>query len=81
MSFPLRNKYGVNSGGNQDVVPAKAGNQGHIKLDSCLHRKPWIPAYAGMTETDTRHGHVIFYGDSRTAFRSLSPTVFDASLD
>gem|GEM_PF-5724537 len=29
---------GINSGGNPDVVPAKAGNQKHIKLDSCFCR-------------------------------------------
>jgi hypothetical protein len=33
--------------GNPDTVPAKAGN--YKELDSCFHRKPWIPAYAGMT--------------------------------
>jgi len=27
-----------------DVVPTKVGNQKPIKLDSCFHRKPWIPA-------------------------------------
>ena len=31
---------------NPDIVPAKAGNQRHIKLVSRFHRKPWIPAYA-----------------------------------
>ncbi|MDI7258750.1 MAG: hypothetical protein QME90_02385, partial [Thermodesulfobacteriota bacterium] len=30
--------------GNPDAVPAKAGNQKYMKLDSCFHRKPWIPA-------------------------------------
>jgi len=35
--------------GNPGAVPANAGNQRHIKLDSCFHRKPWIPAFAGMT--------------------------------
>jgi len=28
---------------NPGFVPAKAGNQKCIKLDSCFHRKPWIP--------------------------------------
>jgi hypothetical protein len=35
--------------GNPDVVPAKAGSQQRKKLGSCFHRKPWIPASAGMT--------------------------------
>src|SRR4030065_2904086 len=34
---------------NPDAVPAKAGNQKYMNLDSCFHRKPWIPAFAGMT--------------------------------
>jgi len=33
-----------------DAVPAKAGNQKYMNLDSCFHRKPWIPAFAGMTK-------------------------------
>jgi len=33
-SFPPRIKYGVNSSGNPGVVPAKAGNQARIRLDS-----------------------------------------------
>jgi hypothetical protein len=44
--------------GIQEVVPrikygagsAKAGNQKYMKLDSCFHRNPWIPACAGMTD-------------------------------
>jgi hypothetical protein len=34
-----------------DAVPAKAGNQKYMNLDSCFHRKPWIPAFAGMTNS------------------------------
>src|SRR4030043_1183458 len=34
-----------------DGVPAKAGNQKYMNLDSCFHRKPWIPAFAGMTNS------------------------------
>ena len=45
---------GVNSSRSPDVVPrikygagsANAGNQKHMNLDSCFHRKPWIPAFA-----------------------------------
>jgi len=37
-SLPPRNKYGINSGGSPDVVPAKAGNQRQTKLDSCFCR-------------------------------------------
>jgi len=33
-----------------DAVPAKAGNQKYMNLDSCFYRKPWIPAFAGMTK-------------------------------
>src|SRR3972149_2294657 len=33
-----------------DAVPAKAGNQKYMNLDSCFHRKPWTPAFAGMTK-------------------------------
>ena len=29
---------------NPGVVPANAGNQKYMKLNSCFHRKPWIPA-------------------------------------
>ena len=36
-----RIKYGAGS--------AQAGNY-TILLDSCFHRKPWIPAFAGMTK-------------------------------
>jgi hypothetical protein len=36
-----RIKYGAGS--------AKAGNQRYMKLDSCFHRKLWIPACVGMT--------------------------------
>jgi len=50
LSLPPRIKYGVNSSGSPDVVPANAGNQEHKKLGSCFHRKPWIPAAAGMTK-------------------------------
>jgi hypothetical protein len=45
LSFPPRNKYGINSGGNPDVVTPKAGSQREIDktgflstqetLDSC----------------------------------------------
>jgi hypothetical protein len=35
--------------GNPDFVPAKAGNQKYMKLDSCFHGELWIPASAGMT--------------------------------
>jgi len=38
-----RIKYGAGS--------AKAGNQKYMNLDSCFHRKPWIPAFAGMTNS------------------------------
>jgi hypothetical protein len=29
----------------------KQGARKHKKLGSCFHRKPWIPASAGMTES------------------------------
>jgi hypothetical protein len=45
---------GINSSGGPDAVPANAGNQKHIKLGSCFHRKPWIPASAGMTPWDSK---------------------------
>ncbi len=32
---------------NPDAVPAKAGN--YRELGSCFHRKPWIPAFTGVT--------------------------------
>jgi len=38
-----RIKYGAGS--------AKAGNQEYMNLDSCFHRKPWIPAFTGMTNS------------------------------
>jgi hypothetical protein len=38
-SFPPRIKYGVNSSGNPDDIPAEAGN--YIKV--------WIPVFTGMT--------------------------------
>ena len=35
------------------VTPAKAGNQKYMNLDSCFHRKPWIPAF-GNDENGTK---------------------------
>jgi len=32
------------------LIRGKAGNQKYMKLDSCFHRKPWIPAFVGMTD-------------------------------
>jgi hypothetical protein len=38
LSFLSRIKYGVDSSGNPDAVPAKAGYHIIKKLDSCLSR-------------------------------------------
>jgi hypothetical protein len=37
-------------GRGPDIVPAQAGNYS-ILMNSCFHRKPWIPAFAGMTKS------------------------------
>ncbi len=50
MSFPPRIKYGVNSSGNPDVVPAEAGIY-NKELGSCFHRKPWIPDHVRNDKT------------------------------
>jgi len=49
LSLPPRIKYGVNSSGSPDEVPAKAGNYSK-EMGSRFHGKPWIPASAGMTK-------------------------------
>jgi hypothetical protein len=37
------------------VIPAKAGIHGYEALDAAGCRRPWIPAFAGMTEGGTAH--------------------------
>ena len=46
--YPIPSACHSRENGDPDVVPANPGNQKHNKLGSCFHRKPWIPASAGM---------------------------------